>query len=414
MRRLCGLPDNAIAVSFNVTVTAPTGSGDLRIFPGGASAPVASTINWGPGQTRANNGIVPIGPDGSIVVQCDQATGAVDLILDVNGYFVSTTDVPTPQGLKVRIRPATEVELTFDDVTPPGTTTARVLEFADTRRPLADQSLKAFFPPGSPEQALVPDVIVPTYVIGIGKGGPGGRPRSCWPSSIPQPAFARTAEFHGLEDFRLGWDPPCVVLADPTQEPRTFYAREALKSEPALVEEGLFGGPAFVDISSGCGSNKGSGWNFSLYLTGRDTRTPAQIATFMLQQLQGALTTLGPFVLNPTVAANLMADVRTALTNLAPAPASAMADMADFIGIVDANPGAFNNSVRNVSGELAARAQSATYMIRKLVTPGTIAEFPIPTASAGLGASPWVPTATSGSRREAASTRSDGSRGPAW
>jgi hypothetical protein len=73
-------------------------------------------------------------------------------------------------------------------------------------------------------------------------------------------AFSRTAEFHGFEDFRLGWDPPCVNSTDATQEPRTFYAREATKGEPVLVEEISFGNqPVFVDISSGCGSNEGSG-----------------------------------------------------------------------------------------------------------------------------------------------------------
>ena len=78
--------------------------------------------------------------------------------------------------------------------------------------------------------------------------------------------FSRTAEFHGLEEFRLGWHPPCVVPGDPTQEPRTFYAASPRRTSPCLEEEAE--GPIFVDISSGCGSNKGSGWNFSLYLTG--------------------------------------------------------------------------------------------------------------------------------------------------
>ena len=36
-----------------------------------------------------------------------------------------------------------------------------------------------------------------------------------------------------------------------------------------------------------------------------------------------------------------------------------MANMADFIGIVDANPTAFDNASRNVRGELTGRAQSA-------------------------------------------------------
>jgi streptogramin lyase len=386
-RRLCGLPDNAIAVSFNVTVTAPSAAGDLRIFPGGGGAPLASVINYGAGQTRANNGIVPIGADGSIVVLCDQASGVVDLILDVNGYFVGSPDVPTPKGLSVRIRPATEVELTFDNVTSTGGTTAvRVLEFPENRTRLADQSLKLFFPPGSPEQAFVPDVVVPGYVTGIGKGGPGGTPTFLLAIvDTTNLAFSRTAEFHGLEDFRLGWDPPCVVPTNATLEPRTFYAREALKNEPVLSEERLFGGPAFVDISSGCGSNKGSGWNFSAYLTGRDTRTPDQIAQFMLLRMQDALGDLSAFILDRTLAANLAADVQSALTNLTPAPATSMANMADFIGLVDGNPTKFNNTTRNVAGEFDGRAQAATYMIKKLVPTGTFAEFAVPTASAGLG-----------------------------
>jgi streptogramin lyase len=391
VRRLCGLPDNAIAVSLNITVTSSTGAGDLRLFPGGASAPLASVINYATAQTRANNSLVPIGPDGTIVVQCDQAPGVVDVILDVNGFFVLTANVPVPAGVNVRVRPATEVELTFDNVTTAGTAAVQLLEFADTRSPLVDQHLKLFFPNGSPEQALVPDVIVPSYVTGIGKGGPGGTPTMLLAiidtSSL---AFSRTAEFHGLEDFRLGWDPPCVS-STLTDEPRTFYAREALKGEPALVEETAFGGPVFVDISSGCGSNKGSGWNFSAYLTGRDTRTPDAIAQFMLQRIQDALgsTALGPFITNGTVAANLLSDAQAALANVNLAtPAgftSALANVADFIGIVDGNPSAFNNSARNVSGELAGRGQSASYMIRRLVTPGTFAEFPIPTAGAGAG-----------------------------
>jgi streptogramin lyase len=387
VRRLCGLPDSAIAVSLNLTVTSPTGAGDLRLFPGGTAAPAASAINYAVGQTRANSAIVPVGVDGSIVVQSNQLTGAVDVILDVNGYFVSNPDVPTPKGLKVKIRPATEVELTFDNVTSTGgTTSVQLLEFTENRARLAPQSLKAFFLPGSPEEALVPDVQVPAYVTGIGKGGPGGTPTFLLAIIDTQNlAFQRTAEFHGLEDFRLGWDPPCVVLSDPTQEPRTFYAWEVLKNEPSLVEETILGGPGFVDISSGCGSNKGSGWNFSLYLTGRDTRTPDVIAQFMLDRMADALTSLGAFILDRTFAANLSTDVQTARTSLGTAPATSMASMAHFIDLVDGNPTLIDNNTRNVSGELAGRAQSATYMIKKLVAPGTFAEFAIPTAGAGAG-----------------------------
>jgi hypothetical protein len=83
----CGIPAGAVAVAFNFTVTQPTGLGDLRTVPGGGALPLVSTMNWRPGQTRANNAIVLLGPSGDILVHVDQASGSVHLIIDVNGYF---------------------------------------------------------------------------------------------------------------------------------------------------------------------------------------------------------------------------------------------------------------------------------------------------------------------------------------
>jgi Metallo-peptidase family M12B Reprolysin-like len=84
----CGVPSTAKAVSINVTVTQPSAAGDLRLFPAGLPAPVASVINFTPGQTRANNAIVMVNAAGEIAVRDDQAPGAgVHLIIDVNGYF---------------------------------------------------------------------------------------------------------------------------------------------------------------------------------------------------------------------------------------------------------------------------------------------------------------------------------------
>jgi hypothetical protein len=83
----CGVPSGAVAVAFNFTVTQPTGLGDLRTVPGGGTLPLVSTMNWRPGQTRANNAIIRLGPSGDIVVHVDQASGTVQFIIDVNGYF---------------------------------------------------------------------------------------------------------------------------------------------------------------------------------------------------------------------------------------------------------------------------------------------------------------------------------------
>lgn len=83
----CGIPEEVRAVSVNVTVVQPTVAGDLRLFPAGPFLPVVSTINYRAGQTRANNMVAGLGGDGDLGVRCDQASGKVHLIVDVNGYF---------------------------------------------------------------------------------------------------------------------------------------------------------------------------------------------------------------------------------------------------------------------------------------------------------------------------------------
>jgi glucose/arabinose dehydrogenase len=83
----CGIPSGAKSVALNLTVTQPTTIGDLRLYPGGGTVPSTSTINYGAGQTRANNAVVLLGTGGDFTVQCDQSSGSVDIIVDVNGYF---------------------------------------------------------------------------------------------------------------------------------------------------------------------------------------------------------------------------------------------------------------------------------------------------------------------------------------
>jgi trimeric autotransporter adhesin len=84
----CGIPASAKAVSVNITVTEAAAFGNLRMYPADVAAPLVSSINFGPGQTRANNAIVTLAVDasGGIKLQND-STGSVHFILDVNGYF---------------------------------------------------------------------------------------------------------------------------------------------------------------------------------------------------------------------------------------------------------------------------------------------------------------------------------------
>jgi uncharacterized repeat protein (TIGR01451 family) len=84
----CGVPVGAQALSVNLTVTAPTAPGNLRLYPSDVGAPLVSTINFVAGQTRANNAIVAGAADGSVAIKVlNSSAGTVHLILDVNGYF---------------------------------------------------------------------------------------------------------------------------------------------------------------------------------------------------------------------------------------------------------------------------------------------------------------------------------------
>jgi hypothetical protein len=85
----CGVPLAARAVSLNVTATQASANGHLTLFAGDAAGPpVASTVNFVPGVTRANNAVVPLSTDGAGAIQVKNGSAApVHVILDVNGYF---------------------------------------------------------------------------------------------------------------------------------------------------------------------------------------------------------------------------------------------------------------------------------------------------------------------------------------
>lgn len=87
---VCGIPASASAVALNLTVTGATALGHLVVYPTGGSVPLASTINFGAGRTRANNAIVPLGAGGAISTISGQPSGTVHVIIDVNGYFRSS------------------------------------------------------------------------------------------------------------------------------------------------------------------------------------------------------------------------------------------------------------------------------------------------------------------------------------
>jgi CSLREA domain-containing protein len=86
---LCAIPSTATAVAINLAIVQPSDGGDLRVFPTGGVAPLASALNFRSGIVRANNAIVALGTGGQISVQCDMAApaGSTQFLFDVFGYF---------------------------------------------------------------------------------------------------------------------------------------------------------------------------------------------------------------------------------------------------------------------------------------------------------------------------------------
>jgi subtilisin family serine protease len=82
---LGGVPADATAVMLNVTVTGPTAAGWITVFPTGAGAPQASTVNFAPNQTVANLVVVPVGTNGQ--VRFANALGNTHVIVDVVGSY---------------------------------------------------------------------------------------------------------------------------------------------------------------------------------------------------------------------------------------------------------------------------------------------------------------------------------------
>jgi hypothetical protein len=61
--------------------------GHIRLYASGTPRPSTSSINYVPGQTRANNAVVSLGVDGAVVLYVSQPSGTTDIVLDVTGYF---------------------------------------------------------------------------------------------------------------------------------------------------------------------------------------------------------------------------------------------------------------------------------------------------------------------------------------
>ncbi len=84
----CGVPSNAVAYSFNVTVLPAAGGLDyLTVWPQGELQPLVSTLNDDTGTIVANAAVVPAGSNNKTAFY--PHNNDTDLLLDIDGYFAT-------------------------------------------------------------------------------------------------------------------------------------------------------------------------------------------------------------------------------------------------------------------------------------------------------------------------------------
>jgi hypothetical protein len=82
----CGVPADAVALSVNATGVNATAPGTLRAFAADGVVPASIVLSYAAGTARGNNAVIAVSRDGQTAVAV-RPDSAVDLILDVNGYF---------------------------------------------------------------------------------------------------------------------------------------------------------------------------------------------------------------------------------------------------------------------------------------------------------------------------------------
>ncbi|MES1211270.1 MAG: hypothetical protein ABUL63_02940, partial [Acidobacteriota bacterium] len=87
----CDLPAGARAIPANVTVLAAPAPGSVSFFPGNYPNTGTGTIYFSAGTVVANNAVLPLSTDGTVKLAALAdltGGGAVNVAIDVNGYFV--------------------------------------------------------------------------------------------------------------------------------------------------------------------------------------------------------------------------------------------------------------------------------------------------------------------------------------
>jgi len=81
----------AVAAILNLTATNPTKVGYITAWPSGQTRPLASNLNFAPGQTIPNLVVAGLGSNGN--VSLFNSAGSTDLVADVAWYFTASSQV---------------------------------------------------------------------------------------------------------------------------------------------------------------------------------------------------------------------------------------------------------------------------------------------------------------------------------
>ena len=173
----CGIPSTAQAYALNMTVIPRAGFlGFLTVWPTGQPQPVVSTLNSFDGSILANAAIVPAGTGGSINAFASNDT---DLVIDINGYFI------TPVQGSLQFYPLTPCRV-LDTRNPTGTFGGPSLTGGTSRSfPIPSSGC------GAPATAAA-------YSLNVTVGPHGGLGfLTAWPTGQPQPVVSTLNSFDG-------------------------------------------------------------------------------------------------------------------------------------------------------------------------------------------------------------------------
>ena len=99
---VAGVPADASAVLLNVTVVSAGVDGYLTVFPAGRAMPATSNLNFSAGAVVPNSVVCDLGADGA--VEFASSAGAVDLVVDIHGWFAATPSTAAAGFRPVRPR----------------------------------------------------------------------------------------------------------------------------------------------------------------------------------------------------------------------------------------------------------------------------------------------------------------------